>query len=1075
MIFSRNWLLAALLSLCAPAIYAQSLPQLVGKIDIVPGKDFTHAKRFTIDPANGNALVLGSDDDGAGLKLVEHAKPGPTGDQPTGSAEPEDNTRTLPDAAIDHTANRYYVLGTNSIVGYVFGSSTPVLTIPLGLPANSEARQMALDLTRQRIYVSTEGGHALSDTEPRGAVLVVDLAQKKVIATIVLHIFNPAELVVDESHNKVYVFNRGSFYFTDTEQSIGVINGSGFGVKSIAVPVPESYPFLNTQRQLAFNPTAGKVYAIVDRDVLNPEDDFSRIAVISTSDDTLLKQIDLLAGDNPRHASFIAASPGTARVYLSTQEENNAVQVLDTTTDALIEPLTVPAGGDFMDLTVGPGDQELQVLTSDSVLRTPLDGSGNYAQIWLAASPWMTAVNPATHKLYVMDSHRFTLFVLSTATGELVKAILLTTPDGHVVNPLGLAVNTETNRVYVTVNDSAAPDSGLLCVYDGADESLLKSYPVYVVDPNRQDPTPMTWGPAEMIVDAPNHRLFVRQSYYISIVDTETDTVDQTPIGTLPEYGDIPLMRIAYDPGLNYLFALSQNLENAVVVAVYDVSTKQQVATIGDDARFTSDGSAIGQSDLVLNPDTSRLYVAGHLGGDDSFGNYDIFGFDTTTGSVTESYDSPVAADGDQPSFDQARLTLNRAQNRIYVTTQPGFNGPKLMLIRPVAHSIQAVADVGVLPSLAFSETDQRLYISEQSDAVKYDRLNNGETQVFADPATPGTLQFSLAKYTVSEAGGAATIAVKRSGGDYGAVSVQYATADGSATAGQDYTTASGTLSWAAGDTADKTFTVPVLNDSQLEGPEVLQLTLSSPTGGATLGTLAQAQLAITDDEVASPNAPRITSALTASAEVARPFTYRIVATKTPKSFEALNLPAGLTVTATGIIRGTPTAAGTSYVTLKATNNFGTGIATLTLTVNPETRPELSGAITTLKIVQAANGALVVSGFGKISNTGTRAAINTRSQIYISDNATFDAGVDKPLQAYVAVTTVPAQFRGAALPSLARGVSFGPRAFKFTIPAGKAAQLTGKYLVFVVDTTNRALEFDETNNVSSAGPIVATQ
>jgi hypothetical protein len=637
---------------------------------------------------------------------------------------------------------------------------------------------------------------------------------------------------------------------------------------------------------------------------------------------------------------------------------------------------------------------------------------------------------------------------------------------------MGLAVNTETNRVYATVNDPKAQDNGLLFVFDGANETLLNSYPVYIVDPNFQDGTPITWGPAEMIVDAPNHRLFVRQSYYISIVDTETDTVDQTPIGTLPVYGDQPIMRMAYDPGSNRLFALSKNESDTVVVAIYDVATKQQLATIGDGAGFTADGSLIDQSDLVLNPDTNRLYVAGHLGGGpDTYGTYDILGFNTATGDLREAYDSPTDSEGYQPLFLQARLTLNRAQNRIYLATQPWESGPELMLIRPVARTITSVAPVGVLPSLAFSEIDQRLYISEQSDAVKYDQIANGETQMFDDPATPGTLQFSLAKYTAAEAGGVATITVKRTGGDFGAVSVQYATADGSALAGQDYTSASGTLTWNAGEIADKTFTVQITNDAELEGPESLLLSLTSPTGNATLGTLAQAQLVITDDEVAPANAPKITSALTASAEVARPFTYRIIATKTPKTFEALNLPPGLTLTATGIIRGTPTTAGAYYVTLKATNSFGTGIATLALTVNPEARPELTGEITSLKVAQAANGSLLVSGFAKISNTGTRSALNTHSQIYVSDDGAFTAGVDKPLQTYVAVTGVPAPFRGAALPSLGKGVSFGPRVFKFTIPKAKAEQLTGKYLVFVVDTTNRALEFDETNNVSSPGTI----
>lgn len=53
---------------------------------------------------------------------------------------------------------------------------------------------------------------------------------------------------------------------------------------------------------------------------------------------------------------------------------------------------------------------------------------------------------------------------------------------------------------------------------------------------------------------------------------------------------------------------------------------------------------------------------------------------------------------------------------------------------------------------------------------------------------------------TVKEGAGSVTFAVNRSGSFDGAVSVQFATADGSAIAGQDYAAVSGTLSWAPSD-----------------------------------------------------------------------------------------------------------------------------------------------------------------------------------------------------------------------------------------------------------------------------------
>ena len=124
------------------------------------------------------------------------------------------------------------------------------------------------------------------------------------------------------------------------------------------------------------------------------------------------------------------------------------------------------------------------------------------------------------------------------------------------------------------------------------------------------------------------------------------------------------------------------------------------------------------------------------------------------------------------------------------------------------------------------------------------------------------SLNLSSATYTVNEAGPNATITVNRSGASAGAVSVTWTTGNGSAVAGQDFGTSgnpaqrTGTLSWAAGVTGAKTFTVgpttatmPVLNDTTVEGDETFTITLSNPTGGAVLGPTSAATVTITDND----------------------------------------------------------------------------------------------------------------------------------------------------------------------------------------------------------------------------------
>jgi len=113
-----------------------------------------------------------------------------------------------------------------------------------------------------------------------------------------------------------------------------------------------------------------------------------------------------------------------------------------------------------------------------------------------------------------------------------------------------------------------------------------------------------------------------------------------------------------------------------------------------------------------------------------------------------------------------------------------------------------------------------------------------------------GVLQFSATEYSVDENGGSVSIEVTRTGGSAGEVTVDYATSDGTATVVDDYTSASGTLTFPDGDTSE-TFSVTIISDTTVEDDETVNLTLSNPTGGATIGTNNPAELTIVDDDVA--------------------------------------------------------------------------------------------------------------------------------------------------------------------------------------------------------------------------------
>ncbi|MGD9620072.1 MAG: Calx-beta domain-containing protein, partial [Mycolicibacterium sp.] len=89
-------------------------------------------------------------------------------------------------------------------------------------------------------------------------------------------------------------------------------------------------------------------------------------------------------------------------------------------------------------------------------------------------------------------------------------------------------------------------------------------------------------------------------------------------------------------------------------------------------------------------------------------------------------------------------------------------------------------------------------------------------------------------------------------------VTVKYATSNGTATAGSDYTAASGTVTFAPGVTS-QTVNVVVLGDTAVESDETFTVTLSTPTG-ATISK-ATATGTITNDDAAPVTLPSVSIA----------------------------------------------------------------------------------------------------------------------------------------------------------------------------------------------------------------------
>ena len=124
-----------------------------------------------------------------------------------------------------------------------------------------------------------------------------------------------------------------------------------------------------------------------------------------------------------------------------------------------------------------------------------------------------------------------------------------------------------------------------------------------------------------------------------------------------------------------------------------------------------------------------------------------------------------------------------------------------------------------------------------------------------------GPPAISVSDGTVQEAEGAVlAFSVTLSHPSSRTVTVSYATADGTATAGSDYTAASGTVTFNPGDTSEAV-QVTILTDSDEEGDETLTLTLSNASS-ATLadatatGTIENGESTTTTDDLPAEDPP---------------------------------------------------------------------------------------------------------------------------------------------------------------------------------------------------------------------------
>ncbi|MFK7958135.1 MAG: Calx-beta domain-containing protein [Lysobacterales bacterium] len=138
------------------------------------------------------------------------------------------------------------------------------------------------------------------------------------------------------------------------------------------------------------------------------------------------------------------------------------------------------------------------------------------------------------------------------------------------------------------------------------------------------------------------------------------------------------------------------------------------------------------------------------------------------------------------------------------------------------------------------------------------DNNGPGTSDIYEVTLQSGEILLDEAPVTVSESAGTVTLTLLRQDGGEGAVSVNYAITEDTATANEDFLgPLLGSVYWSDTDISDKTITLDLVADNLVEGDETFTVTISDPQGGAKLGAVVYTPVTILDS---TPRAEQIFS-----------------------------------------------------------------------------------------------------------------------------------------------------------------------------------------------------------------------
>ena len=532
------------------------------------------------------------------------------------------------------------------------------------------------------------------------------------------------------------------------------------------------------------------------------------------------------------------------------------------------------AEGDAVEFTVSLSAASAQQVTvehatSDGTAASGTDYTADSGTLTFAANETTKTVSVATTDDSVDESDETFTLTLSSATnatlGDATATGMIEDDDSPPVLSVSDASAAEGDAVEFTVSLSAA-SAQQVTVEHATSDGTAASGTDYTADSGT-----LTFAANE-----------TTKTVSVATTDDSVDESDETFTLTLSSatnatLGDATATGMIEDddspPVLSVSDASAAEGDAVEFTVSLSAASAQQVTV----EHATSDGTAASGTDytadsgtltFAANETTKTVSVATT---DDSVDESDetftltlssatnaTLGDATATGMIEDDDSPPVlsvsdasAAEGDAVEFTVSLSAASAQQVTVEHATSDGT----------AASGTDYTADSGTL-TFAANETTKTVSVATTDDSVDESdetftlTLSSATNATLGDATATGTINDddeSLPTVSVSDAsadeGDAVAFTVSLSEASSQQVTVDYATSDGTATSGTDFTTESGMLTFAANETT-KTVSVATTDDSVDEEDETFTLTLSSPTN-ATLGD-ATATGTINDNDVST-------------------------------------------------------------------------------------------------------------------------------------------------------------------------------------------------------------------------------